>query len=273
MLKKLFVTGAALALGGMLYFGTSAHSYVSTGWGRFSETVQDSVPVEFEIDRARQMVRDLIPQIKKHMHTIAKEEVAVQNLDAQINTAEEKLAKDRADLGKLKNDLAAGKDNYRYGGRTYTVSQVKNDLANRFERFKTADATLGSLKDILSARQKSLDAARAKLEGMLVAKRQLEAEVENLDARLKMVELAQTNNEYNLDDSQLGHVRELIASLRGRLQVAEKLAQTEFHTDGIGEITVSEEVPADLLDQVAEYLGEKAPANTIAEVSTTSEQK
>ena len=58
---------------------------------------------------------------------------------------------------------------YHYGGRSYTVQQVKVDLANRFERYKTHDATLASLRDIQTARRKSLDAARQKLEGMLDA--------------------------------------------------------------------------------------------------------
>ena len=74
---------------------------------------------------------------------------------------------------------------------------MKCDLANRFDRFKTSDATLASLREIQTARQKSLDAARQKLDGMLAAKRQLEVDVENLEARLKMVEVAQTASNYS----------------------------------------------------------------------------
>jgi len=265
MLKKLFVLSGVALLAGGLYFGTHARSYMATGWNRFSHKVNDTIPVDFEIDRARQMVRDLIPEIRNNMQVIAREEVSVQQLDEQIRAAEAKLAKDRADLGKLKNDLTSGKEAFHYSGRTYTVSQVKTDLSNRFERFKTADATVGSLKDILTARQKSLDAARAKLEGMLAAKRQLEAEVENLDARLKMVEVAQTTCNYNLDDSHLGRVRELVADVRSRLQVAEKLAHTELTSQGVGEIPVSDQVPGDIADQVAEYLGENKNVEKLAD--------
>ena len=56
------------------------------------------------------------------------------------------------------------------------------------------------------------------------AKRQLEVDVENLEARLKMVEVAQTASNYQFDDSQLGRVKELIGDLRSRLSVEEKNA-------------------------------------------------
>ena len=128
---------------------------------------------------------------------------------------------------------------------------MKTDLANRFERFKTSEATLTSLRGMNSARQKSLDAARQKLEGMLAAKRQLEVDVENLEARNKMVEVAQTTSNYQFDDSQLGRVKELVTDLRTRLQVAEKMvnADSSLHD----EIPLDQPTPANIVEQVGQY--------------------
>ena len=75
------------------------------------------------------------------MHVIAKEEVEVQRLEEQIANSESKLAKDKEQILRLKTDLAAAKDTYQYGGRNYTAEEVKTDLANRFERYRTAEAT------------------------------------------------------------------------------------------------------------------------------------
>ena len=110
-----------------------------------------------------------------------------------------------------------------------------------------------SLEDIHIARQKSLEAARQKLEGMLAAKRQLEVDIENLEARQKMVEVAQTTSNYQFDDSQLGQVKELVSDLRTRLQVAEKLvsAETSLHD----EIPLDTPTPANIVDQVTDYFG------------------
>ena len=61
----------------------------------------------------------------------------------------------QGDLKRVKGDLAGGATTLQYAGRSYTAQQVKLDLANRFERYKTNEATLTSLQDIHAARQRS----------------------------------------------------------------------------------------------------------------------
>ena len=194
--------------------------------------MKQAVPIEFEIDRARGMVKDIMPEIRKNMQIIAKEEVEVERLDQDISNLEKKQDKDRGELMSLSTEAASGKTTFSFAGRNYSLDQVKCDLANRFDRFKTSDATLASLHEILGARQKSLDAAREKLDAMLAQKRQLEVDVENLEARLKMVEVAQTSSNYCFDDSHLGQVKELIADLRTRIAVDEKMVNAEGHDPG-----------------------------------------
>ena len=209
------------------------------------------------------MIQDLVPEVRKNMHVIAKEEVDVQRLEEQIANSESKLAKDKEQILRLKTDLATAKDTYQYGGRNYTAAEVKTDLANRFERYRTAEATLASLKQVRDARVKSLAAARQKLEGMLAQKRQLQVEVENLEARNQMVAAAQTTSNYQFDDSQLGRAKELVQNVKTRLEVSEKLvnAESEFQ----GEIPLDKASPQNIVDQVGDYFGEKKPdAKTVA---------
>ena len=252
MIKKAIVAGVGVCLVSMAFFGRDAFSYFRTSAGRVKDSVRNSVPLDFEIDRARRMVKELVPDIRKNMHVIAQEEVEVEKLHKQIAQTESRLGKERAEIVRLKDDLGSGNSMYHYAGRQYTATQVKCDLANRFERFKTTDATLASLKDIEQARVRSLAAAREKLEGMLAAKRKLEVDVEHLEARLKMVEAAQTTSDYAFDDSRLSRVKELITDLRTRLDVAERLTSAEgsFH----GEIPLTEVQSDNLLDEVTEYL-------------------
>jgi len=253
MIKKAVIAGGAAVLLGVLLFGRNAVSYVRTSAGYVRDSVQESVPVEFEIERARGMIKDLVPEIRKNMHIIAKEEVEVQRLEEQIATADAKLGKDREQLMRLKADLGGGQGVFKYAGRTYTAQEVKTDLANRFERYKTGDATLASLKEIHKARQRSLDAARSKLEGMLAMKRQLQVEVENLDARVQMVAAAQTTSNYQFDDSKLGQAKELISRLKTRLEVAERVINAE--TNFQDEIPLDQPTPENILEQVTEYFG------------------
>ena len=253
MVKKVILGTAGAGALCLVLFGREAVSYVGTTAGWFHDSVKNSVPVEFEIDRARRMVRDLVPDIRKNMHVIAKEEVEVERLENQIGDAEKRQEKDRGELMQLKSDLATGKDRFHYAGRSYSVEQVKVDLANRFERFKTHDATLASLKEMHQARQRSLEAARHKLEGMLAAKKKLEVDVEHLEARLKMVEAAQTTSDYQFDDSQLSRAKELVTDLRTRLDVAEKLVNADGYLRD--EIPVTEPAPENIVEEVTEYFG------------------
>jgi chromosome segregation ATPase len=260
MIKKALFTAGGLGLLAMVFLGRDAASYVLTSAGRVTDSVRDAVPVEFEIDRARRMVKNLVPDIRRNMHVIAKEEVEVDRLERQLALAESQREKNHSELSRLSADLSDSKSVYRYAGRTYTTGQVKADLARRLERCKTSDATLESLRGIHRARQQSLDAARQKLEGMLAAKRQLEVEVENLEARLKMVEVAQTTSDVNFDDSRLARVKELMTDLHTRLAVAEKLVNVD--TQYQGEIQMDPPAPEDIVDQVTDYLRQDSPGHT-----------
>jgi chromosome segregation ATPase len=256
-LHKLVVTTALIATVGVFFFGRDAFSYVATSVGWLRGTVRNSVPVEFEIERARTMVKSLVPEIRRNMHVIAQEEVEVERLGGQVNELDGTLTKQREEMLRLKTDVTENKTSVQYAGRSYTMDQIKTDLARRFERYKTHEATLASLRDIRDARTRSLDAARQKLDAMLAAKRQLEVDVENLEARLKVVEVAQTTSIHHIDDSQLGRARELIADVRTRLNVAERMVHVEDNLQG--EIPLDAPTPANILDQISEHFtaGEK----------------
>jgi len=251
MFRKALIAGVGTLVLGFFVFGRDLASYVHTSCSSVKQSVRDAVPVQFEIERARKMVHDLVPDIRKNMTLVAREELEVERLSKQIVHAEQRLSKEQADIMRLKTDLTSGQTVLTYAGRTYSSGQVKVDLANRFERFKTQDATLSSLREMHQVRQRSLDAARQKLEAMHVAKRQLAVEVENLEARLKMVEAREASSDYAFDDSQLSRAKELIGDLKTRLEVTEKLidAEGEF----ADQIPLEEAAPENIVDQVTEY--------------------
>jgi chromosome segregation ATPase len=260
MIKKMLIVGSGAALLGLVFVGRDAISYIRTSAGYVNDAVQESVPIEFQVDRARGLIQDLVPEVRKNMHVIAKEEVEVQRLDEQIGDTRTRLAKEKSQLLRQKTDQASNKSEYTYAGRSYSADDVRADLANRFNRYKTGEATLTSLTDIRNARQKSLMAAQHKLEGMLASKRQLQVEVENLEARCQMIAAAKATSDYQFDDSRLGHVKELVSNLRNRLEVTEKLVNAEvyFHD----EIPLDKATPANIVEQVTEHFTPKIPVET-----------
>jgi hypothetical protein len=252
MLKKLVATAAVVVVGGFLLCGRNLSSYVRTGWADATDAVRAAVPVDFEIRRARGMLADLAPEVRKNMLAIAEEEVGLERLDQEIARHESRQNKDREELARMKNDLATGKAKFRYAGREYTAEAVKADLGRRFVRLTTNDETVANLRKMHAARTQSLAAARDKLNGMLAAKRQLELEVEQLDSRQKLVEAAGASSKLCLDDGSLSRTRQLIQDVQARLTVTERLYAAEGQA--ASEIVVGEVDEDNLVEQVTAYL-------------------
>jgi predicted nucleic acid-binding Zn-ribbon protein len=200
------------------------------------------------------MVAELIPDIQKNMHIIAQEEVEVEDLHDQIVRTEKNLGTEKQKLLKLCSDIDNNQGKFRYSNRAAKPGEVKGEVARRFERFQTAEATLKAKRQMLDARQRSLVAAREKLEGMFSAKRDLEVEVQNLEARLKMLQAAQTTSQFNFDDSHLSRCKKTIQELRKRLDVAERI----LDQDGKLVDSLSDEAPEvseNIVEQVQTYFG------------------
>lgn len=124
MIKKLILGGGIVLVLALLFFGWDLVSYVHTSAGYVSQAVKDSVPMEFQIDRARGMIEGLEPDIRKNLHEIAKAQVDVERLEKEIAETETRLAKAREHIMQLKDDLDSGQEVLTYAGRTFTAEQA-----------------------------------------------------------------------------------------------------------------------------------------------------
>jgi hypothetical protein len=270
MVKKGILVGAGVLVLLGLLFGREGFSHIKTGLGWVRQSVHDSVPIEFEISRARQMIKDLDPEIHRNMRVLAKEEVEVKHLRDQLGRADEQLAKNRSDMARLTADLKRGDSNFVYCSKTYTAKQVENDLSRRFEQFKVKEATLQKLTQVLAARERGLVAGLEKLKAMQAAKGQLEVDVANLEARLEMVKVAQTTSEFNFDDSRLSRTKELMKDIGTRIDVAEKLVAAD--TTSVGAINLDDEpTNGSIVDQVTAYLEASQKADATLAVRLDAE--
>lgn len=254
MCKKIAMLGMVGVLGAATLAGTGAVSYMRTGVHSATQAVKNSVPIEWEIKRARQMIDDLKPEIARNMQVVFREKAELDNLAAEIDQNEANLAKSKSQIFRLKNDLEQHAVVYKYGDKTFTEQQVRADLAARFKRFTVAEKTTSKLAKVYEAREANLDAAQRKLDEMLSAKRQLEVEIENLQARLTMVEVAKTSSTLAVDDSQLSNTRQLLDDIRTRISVEENMVASEGVLNG--SIPLDEEESPELLDEIADYFGE-----------------
>jgi hypothetical protein len=201
MLKKVLIgTGTAAVLGSLI-FGRDVMSYGRTAWTATREAVKREVPLDFQIERARTSVAQLTPAIQHTLKVIAEQQVDIEHLTRDI----------------------AGRSTYRYANASYTADEVRRDVKTRFDRFKAAESFLERDRRIQKSREQALYAHEKQLDQMLSQKKDLEAQVEQLEARLQTIRAEETVSAPQIDESELANVKRLIAEVNKQLDVQEKL--------------------------------------------------
>ena len=261
MIKQAIYGVAALGALATFVFGRDVVSYARTWGGSVRQAVKREVPLDFEVARARELIENLVPDIRNCMHIIAEQEVDVEQLTAEIARKDTDLAAQKDVILARQTDLKSGQVSFVLASQTYSADQVRTDLAKRFDRFKVAEETLKRERQVLDARQKALRANREKLDNMLAAKTDMELQIEQLEARLKAVQAAETISTVSIDDSELTRAKKLIRDLNKQLDVKEKVLATDAKMTDLIPIETKSTAPKDLEAQIEAYFHPKADAS------------
>jgi len=246
-------------LGGLL-FGKDAVSYVKSSAKGVRTAIKETVPIEFELRRAKDLLEEIIPEMQANIRLIAQEEVEVAALKGEIAGNREGLDDEQSKIKTLRVTLEQPRAQYTFAGRTYTRDDVKGDLAARFERFKESEVVMASKVRLLESREKSLDAARQMLAKTTSEKRILENRIEALASQYRLVRAAAAGSKIQVDNSKLAQTEKLIAQIQKRLDVAERiLAHESRFVESIPVDTVVEE---DLVAQVDDYFKARNDKNS-----------
>lgn len=217
MFKKIGILAIAGVAALMLVSWAGLGSYCSTAWNNIRAKIKGQVPLEFEIQRVRQQVADLIPDMRNQCHTVAEEMVAVRNLRTNLNEAQARLTKDKENILAMNKALESGTETVAYNGSEYGADSVRQKLDHDFQAYKIAEQELQIRQKMLSVREKALEDARTRLAEIKKQKGQLELQVATLEAQLKELRLAQTQSKFHYDDSKLSECKASIQELKTRL--------------------------------------------------------
>ncbi len=261
-IKRGVIATVGLTLVGGLLFGKDLVSYVKSSAHAVQGHVKSSVPIEFELTRARDLLDEIIPEMHANVRRIATEEVELASLKADIQASNEKLTQERARVAKLRNVVGVELASYRVGGRKYTHEQVVEDLSRRFDRVKEAEIILAGKERLLTQREATLAAAEQMLAKTRSQKSLLQDKIESLASQHRLVQAAAVGSHMEMDNSKLAQTEKLINQIKKRLDVAERVLARESEFVQPIEVSVVDEV--DLLAQVDEYL--YGPAEISAEL-------
>jgi hypothetical protein len=260
--KFVVLTAAGTLLIGGLLFGREVFSYVSSSARSVRTAVRESVPVEFQLRRAKDLVNDIVPEMHANVRLIAQQEVEIESLKADIDQGTKAVADEKMRVAKLRDSLLTTQTAFTIGHFAYTRDQVKQDLAQRFDNLKEAEIVLSSKQRLLENRTKSLAAAMQALDRTRSQKSLLEQQIAALESQNQLVKAASVGSAFQLDNSKLAQSEKLIAEIKQQLDVAERvLAHQAKFVLPIQIDVVSEH---DLLQQVDEHLGSADKTQTAA---------
>ncbi len=260
MVKKALI-GAALGAGTLfLVFGTHAPSYMRTAYHKVRRDVKDSVPLPFDIDRAREEIAGLEPAIRDNIEKLARAEVDVEHLDREIGSYRTNMDAEKTALLTLRESLKTGE--YRLAGHSrvaYTEDEVKADLARRYDAYNNAKKILEAKESTLKAKQSETVAFRKQLEAMMGQKKMLTSKLDQIEAKLHQIEATQAANEYqHLDGSALSRAKETVSDLEKRLEVMAKSAAMEARYVDSG-VPVIINPARDVVHEIDSEFGPSAP--------------
>lgn len=237
--KMLLISSVVLGGAGFLFLGTDFPSYVGTVASSVRESVAGQIPVEIELKRADDLIRQIDPQIKNCKLELARAEVDLIELQDSVNdlekvvTAEEKKLKLGAALLREGNPdgvrLAAD-----YGARR----RVSADLGRTKDSYVSNMAILKAKRARIEVQTRTVEAAKERLASVRYERVALEDQVRALKAQQMQVEaMAATSNNFELDSTALSQAKEVIAKVRKRLDVAQRMLENDMAFAGEPEAT------------------------------------
>ncbi|MCA8987930.1 MAG: hypothetical protein KDA78_09835 [Planctomycetaceae bacterium] len=257
MIKKSIITALVVACASTFVFGRSAWTYLKTAGSEIRHSVKSQIPIEFEVKHAEQLVADLVPEIQQAMHVIAEQQVEVETLERAVESRQNQLTSQKAAILALRESLQDGETQYVVAGKSYTQQQVEKDLTNRFRRFQLAEETLEREQAILTTRRAALSANEEHLATLISTKQDLEAQLAQLDARMRSIKAAEAISDSTLlDDSRLSKAKSLIAELNKQLDIKERLIETELPVAGSIPVEAELNTESEISLQIDEYFAE-----------------
>lgn len=250
MLRRIVVGGASLALAGGLFFGGETWSYLRTLGTQMRQAVKQEISVEFELQRIRGEVESLMPEIRKHMRTVAEQSVDVKEQERGLVERRKVMEEQRVAILKLRQDLESDQSEFTYRSVSYSRREVEADLVHRFESFQSLEKAVERDQRILEAQRETLRANQQRLDGMQARRQDLSLLVAQLEARLKQVQAAESLNNSPLDDSRLAHVERLIGDMNRTLDVREALLESEGRGGGRIPVEEGDEPSGDILTRI-----------------------
>jgi len=232
--KMMLLGGAVLGGAGFLFLGTDFPSYVGTMASSVRESVTGQIPVEFELKRAESLIRQIDPQIDTCKRDLARSEVELDELYQSVTRLEQVVQNEEKKLkvgarllsGDGQGSIELAVDN---GARR----RVSADLQRTKDSYVNNAAILKAKRALIDRQARAVDAAKQRLIAVRTEREALEDQVRSLKTQQQQVEaLAASSTRFDLDSTALSQAKEVIAAVRKRLDIAQRMLENDMVFQG-----------------------------------------
>jgi len=219
MLKKMVILGVIGFLAVTALGGTKLASYIRSEIRSARERAEDSIPPEKEIARLRNELKLLDRDIVAVIDQLAKENVAVKNLQKDVEERAAKQEQAEALLNTRAEAIKKAEGHVTFGDRTMTIEAAKGELADGVKVATAQKKTLETLKATVATRSKVRDALEKQLVALKSQKAELAAGIDGMEAQLNELKLQQMESKYQTDDTRLAKIKEDLKKLQTKVEV------------------------------------------------------
>src|SRR5258707_15455978 len=88
------------------------------------QSVNDKIPVEFQLRRARDLLGDILPEMQANVRVMAQQEVEIEAAREDIELSQKSLIEEAGRIRILKEAVSSGPSNFTLAGLSYTRVQA-----------------------------------------------------------------------------------------------------------------------------------------------------
>jgi peptidoglycan hydrolase CwlO-like protein len=248
-MKRWIFSVVAVVSTAIVIFGfNTVVSYVNTSRHVVNRDLQDAVSLTFHLERLRQMVNSLVPEVDRNRLVVAESEVDLERLQQDLVAHKNHLAQAEKQILQQRELLRGEGQIFCIGGRRFTRAQVLEDLERRLGEFTSAEESIATQERLLEARQKAVDAARSKLGSYQRQRQKLESDVAQLDAQMKLIESTSGTTQVNFDQSRMAEVKDLACYIKRKLDITQRAIEgTNWANQGL---PIEEQPTRDVVSEV-----------------------
>ena len=260
-MKKMLIVGmiGAVALF-VIAKKTNVFSYGSTFISQVATDAKNQVPTKFELDRIRN-------------------EIAA--LDGDISQMIRPVAEYKADIGKLRDDIAKNQTNINEkkkvllafveklegnpkevvcGAKRIPADRVKDEVQRQSEKLKVLEKSVKAHQQMLEAKEISLKATQEQLAKVVSKKREFEVRLAQLEAMDQTLQVQRIVSNIKIDTSRATQIDDALQGVEKKLNA--DMHELDMIKNDVANINLFEREPEPLdLSAIRGYLeGNEAPA-------------